>query len=133
MTLNERFVGGNPRVLLLLFCFNLFCRYLSKYDAKKRKNFDAVDQKPNPPHPKKKKNIFLPKKIKSLISGCGAGKKQSTVCNHGIHFKDDKQRSRYKSLISKHISACRYLDTNAMDILEIEEHVIRLLNSQPCA
>jgi len=66
-------------------------------------------------------------------SGSGAGKKQSTVRNHDIHFEDDKQRSRYKSLISKHISSYRYLDTNAMDRLEIEEHVIRLLNSQPCA
>jgi len=62
-------------------------------------------------------------------SRSGTGKKQSTVRNHGIHFKDDKQRSRYKSLISKHISACRYIDVNAMDSLEIEEHVIRLLNS----
>jgi len=62
-------------------------------------------------------------------SGSGAGKKQSTVRNHSIHFKDDKQRSRYKSLISKHISGCRYLDANAMYRLEIEEHVIRLLNS----
>jgi len=66
-------------------------------------------------------------------SGNSAGKKQSTVRNHGIHFKDDKQRSKYKSLISKHIFACRYLDINVMDRLEIEEHVIRLLNSQPCA
>jgi len=66
-------------------------------------------------------------------SGSSAGKKQSTVRNRGIHFKDDKQRSRYKSLISKHISACRYLDTNVMDRLEIKEHVIRLLNSQPYA
>jgi len=48
-------------------------------------------------------------------SGSGAGKKQSTVSNQGIHFQDDKQRSMYKSLISKHISACRYLDTNVMD------------------
>jgi len=66
-------------------------------------------------------------------SGSSVGKKESTVRNHGIHFKDDKQRSRYKSLITKHISACRFLDINAMDRLEIEEHVIRLLNSQPCA
>jgi len=75
------------------------------------------------------------RKGKEIIegSGSGAGKKQSTVRNHGIQFKDDKKRSRYKSLISKHISACRYLDVNVMDILEIEEHVIRLLNSQPCA
>jgi len=62
-------------------------------------------------------------------SKSGAGKKQSTVHNHGIHFKDGKQRSRYKSLISKNISACRYIDVNVMDRLEIEEHVIRLLNS----
>jgi len=66
-------------------------------------------------------------------SGICAGKKTSTVRNHGIRFKDDKQMSRYKSLISKHISTCRYLDANAMDRLGIEEHVIRLLNSQPCA
>jgi len=66
-------------------------------------------------------------------SGSSAGKKQSAVRNHGIHFKDDQQRSRYKSLISKHISAYRYLDTNAIDKLEIEEHVIRLLNFQPCS
>jgi len=59
----------------------------------------------------------------------GAGKKQSTVRNHGINFKDDKQRSRYKSLISKPISACRYPDANFMDRLGIEEHVIRLLNN----
>jgi len=62
-------------------------------------------------------------------SGSGAIKKQSTVRNHGIHFKYYKQRSRYKSLISKPISACRYPDANAMNRLEIEEHVIRLLNN----
>jgi len=28
-------------------------------------------------------------------SGSGAGKKQSTVRNHGINFKDPEQRSRY--------------------------------------
>ena len=62
-------------------------------------------------------------------SGSGAGKEQSTIHNHGIHFKDDKQRSRYKSLISKPISNCRYPDANAMNRLGIEEHVIRLLNN----
>jgi hypothetical protein len=50
-------------------------------------------------------------------SGSETDKNQSTVCNHGIHFKDDKQRSRYKSLISKPIYACRYSDANAMDRL----------------
>jgi len=50
-------------------------------------------------------------------SGSGTGKRQSTVYNHGIHFKDDKQKSRYKSLISKPFSAFRYLDANVMDRL----------------
>jgi len=50
-------------------------------------------------------------------SESGAGKKQSTVRNHDIHFKDDKQRSRYKSLISKPFSACRYPEANVMDRL----------------
>jgi len=34
----------------------------------------------------------------------------------------------YKSLISRTISPCRYPDVNSMDRLEIDEHVIRLLN-----
>ena len=61
--------------------------------------------------------------------GSGAGKKKATTKNHGIHFKDDKQKSRYKSLIFKPIIACRYPDANAMNRLGIEEHVIRLLNN----
>ena len=32
-------------ILFVLCYFNLFCRYLSKYDAKKRKKFEVVDQK----------------------------------------------------------------------------------------
>ncbi|AES87888.2 hypothetical protein MTR_4g036480 [Medicago truncatula] len=62
-------------------------------------------------------------------SGSGAGRNKATVKNHGINFKDDKQRSMYKSLISRLISACRYPDVNAMDRLGIEDHVIRLLNN----
>jgi len=61
-------------------------------------------------------------------SGSGASSKQSTVRNHGIEFKDPEQRKRYKSLISRTISPCRYPDVNAMDRLGIDEHVIRLLN-----
>jgi hypothetical protein len=72
--------------------------------------------------PKKKKfskKIFQKKKLGKKIVGSDddAGRKKSTLRNHGIHFKDDKQRSRYKSLISKLISACRYPDANAMDKL----------------
>jgi len=62
-------------------------------------------------------------------SGSGASKKQSTVRNHGIKFKDPEQRNRYKSLISRPIYSCRYPDVNAIDRLGIEEHVIRLLNN----
>ena len=51
------------------------------------------------------------------------------VQNHGIDFKDDRQMSRYKSLISRPISTCRYLDVNDIDRLGIEDHVIRLLNN----
>jgi len=67
------------------------------------------------------------KEIESSESG--AGRKKATVKHHGINFKDDKQRSRYKSLISRPISACRYLDVNVLDRLGIEDHVIRLLNN----
>ena len=66
-------------------------------------------------------------------SGSGASKKQSTTRNHGIQFKDQEQRNRYNSLISRTISTCKYPDVNAMDRLGIDEHMIRLLNSQPCA
>jgi len=62
-------------------------------------------------------------------SRCGAGKKKATTKNHGIHFKDDKQMSGYKCLMSRPISACRYPDANAMNRLGIENHVIRLLNN----
>ncbi|KEH22050.1 hypothetical protein MTR_7g029380 [Medicago truncatula] len=48
-------------------------------------------------------------------SGRGASKKQSTARNHGIQFNDSEQRNRYP-------------DVNALDRLEIDEHVIRLLN-----
>jgi len=61
-------------------------------------------------------------------SGSGASRKQSTVRNHGIEFKNPEQRNRYKYLISRTISPCRCLDVNAMDTLGIDEHVIRLLN-----
>jgi len=61
-------------------------------------------------------------------SGSGASSKQSTVRNHGVEFKDPEQKNRYKSLISRTISPCRYLDVNAMDRLGIDEHVISMLN-----
>jgi len=60
-------------------------------------------------------------------SGSCASSKQSTIQNHGVEFKDPEQKNRYKSLISRTISRCRYPDVNAMDRLGIYEHVIRLL------
>jgi len=73
------------------------------------------------------------KKSKEIeSSGSGASKKQTKAHNHGIQFKDQEQWNRYNSLISRTISTCRYLDVNVMDRLRIDEHVIRLLNLQPC-
>jgi len=61
--------------------------------------------------------------------GSGASKKQEAVCNHRIEFKDPKKRNRYKSLISRPISSCRYPDIGTMNTLGIRDHVIRLLNN----
>jgi len=63
------------------------------------------------------------------ISGSDAGRKKTTVRNHGIEFKDVKQRDRYKSLLSRPITACRYPDVNAMDRLGIENYVLKLLGN----
>ena len=62
-------------------------------------------------------------------SESGTSKKQSTARNHGIEFKNPEQRNKYKSIISRTISPCRYPDVNAMDRLGIKEHMIRLLNN----
>jgi len=59
----------------------------------------------------------------------GAGKRQAAVYNHRIEFKDADQRNRYKTLVSKIISACRYLDSGAMNTLGIRDNVVRLLNN----
>jgi len=80
-------------------------------------------------HQVKLRSMASKRKSKEIEgSGSGASRKQSSVWNHGIEFKDPKQRNRYKSLISRTISLCRYPDVNAMDKLGIDEHVIRLLN-----
>jgi len=62
-------------------------------------------------------------------SGSGAGRKKTTVRNHGIEFKDAKQRDMYKILISRPVSACRYPDSNAMITLGIRDNVVRLLDT----
>jgi len=62
-------------------------------------------------------------------SGNGVGRKRTAVRNHGISFKDDEQRDRFKSLISRPITACRYPDVNTMDKLGIKNYVHRLLGN----
>ena len=70
MTLNERFVGGNPRILLLLFC--LFCVVLICFVGicptmmRKSKFFWShwPKTKPTTSLEKKKKNFFSFKKKK---------------------------------------------------------------------
>ena len=86
---------------------------------------------PNQPKPRSMTSKRRGKKIESSESG--ESKKQSTARNHGIQFKDQEKRNMYNSLISRTISPCRYPDVNSMDILGIDKHVIRLLNSQPYA
>jgi len=51
------------------------------------------------------------------------------VRNHSIEFKDAEQRNRFKTLISKPMSACRYPDNNVMIKLGIRDNMVRLLNT----
>lgn len=54
-------------------------------------------------------------------------KKQAPAKNHGIKFKDNKQRDMYKVLISKPLHACRYPDSYSLNVLGIRDNVINLL------
>ena len=67
MTLNERFVGGNPRVLLLLFCLFCFVGICLNMMRKSEKNLKSLTK--NQTHhileekkifQKKKKTLFFP-------------------------------------------------------------------------
>jgi len=62
-------------------------------------------------------------------SGSGASKRQAVVQNHRIEFKDADQRNKYKTHVSKTISACRYPDSGTMNTLCIRDNVVRLLNN----
>jgi len=107
MTLNERFVGGNPRVLFLLFC--LFCVVLICFVGicpnmmrKSEVFFEAVDQKPNPPHPKRKKKVFFSFKIRkenlffffSLIQKNTTSFILQTSISISIHHSKHKPQSK---------------------------------------
>jgi len=62
-------------------------------------------------------------------SGGPPPKKQEPTKNHGIKFKDNKQRDRYKVLISKPLHACRYPDSYSLNVLGIRDNVFNLLRN----
>jgi len=54
--------------------------------------------------------------------------KKKSIRNHNIEFKDVEQRNRYKVLISKPMTACRYPDDTTLENLGISDSVFKLLN-----
>jgi hypothetical protein len=54
-------------------------------------------------------------------------KKQAPTKNHGITFKDDTQKARYKTLISKPLHPCRYPDSYDLNMLGLRDEVYRLI------
>jgi len=62
-------------------------------------------------------------------SGSGAGKRQAAVRNHDVVFKYPERRDRYKILVSKPLSGCKYPDSGAMNTLGIRDNVVRLLTT----
>jgi len=65
---------------------------------------------------------------KEAGSSSGPAQKRASVRNHDIDFKDAEQRNRYKNLISKPMTPCRYPDNNTMEKLGIRDSVFKLLN-----
>jgi hypothetical protein len=62
-------------------------------------------------------------------SGGPPPKRQAPTKNHGIQFKDNKQRDRYKILISKPLHTCRYPDSHSLNVLGIRDNVFILVRS----
>jgi len=62
-------------------------------------------------------------------SGGPSSKRQAPAKNHGIQFKDNKQRDRYKTLITKPLHPCRYLDSYSLNVLGIRDNVFKLLGN----
>jgi hypothetical protein len=62
-------------------------------------------------------------------SGGPPPKRQAQEKNHGIKFKDNKQRDRYKILISKPLHPSRYPDSHSLNMLGIRDNVYRLLGN----
>jgi len=62
-------------------------------------------------------------------SGGPPSKRQATPRNHDIEFNTLEQRSRYKSLLSKHFHPCRYQDSYSINKLGIRDNAYRLLSN----
>ena len=62
-------------------------------------------------------------------SGGPSTKRQAPTKNHGIQFKDNKQRDRYKTLLSKPLHPCRYPDSYSLNVLGIRDNVFKLLGN----
>ena len=62
-------------------------------------------------------------------SGGPPSKSQAPTKNHGIQFKGNKQKDRYKALISKPLHPCRYPDSHTLNVLGIRDNVFRLLGN----
>jgi len=60
-------------------------------------------------------------------SGGPPSKRQANPRNHDIEFNTPKQRSSYKSLLSKPLHPCRYPDSYSMNKLGISDNAYRLL------
>jgi hypothetical protein len=56
-------------------------------------------------------------------------KKQAQVKNHEIQFRDNKQRDKYKILISKTLHPSRYPNTHTLDVLELLDDVVRMIGN----
>jgi hypothetical protein len=54
-------------------------------------------------------------------------KKQAQVKNHGIQFKDNSQRDRYKILLFKTLHPSRYPDSYDLNVLGLKDDVFRLI------
>jgi hypothetical protein len=61
-------------------------------------------------------------------SGGPPSKKRAPAKNHGITFKDNNQKERYKVLITKPLHPCRYPHFHTMNTLGIRDNAFELLN-----
>jgi hypothetical protein len=62
-------------------------------------------------------------------SGGPQAKKKAPAKNHGIQFKDNTQRDRYKVLTSKSVHPCRFPDSHSLNVLGIRDNVYKLLGN----